>query len=283
MESNRIAGMSAGRRDCHNPVDGPRAEGGIDMAQKTWGPFNGRHLTVIVVALILGAVALPGAVWAVDTFSNVAIQDPVTGVKAGVNRSQALLVGDAAGALTVDGKVSHAPPTQVVNSATYIGIGKSVMFGPTTATLALDRLALMNTSANWSYNNTSFYLMLYVVQGATATDCYNASNPGNRVTLQSDPGTNVEQQFPTPLVFKPQSSTAKYCVMLSMSSVSGTNPASYYLVWGRWTGYVVPGTSTGPGAGAAPPAVSDAGEPLAPIPSSASAANQPEYLPPLSA
>src|SRR4051794_8894691 len=181
------------------------------MGQKTWGPFNGRQLTVIVVALIIGVVALPGAVWAVDTFSNVAIQDPVTGVKASVNKSKSVLVGDASGPLTVDGKVSPVPPGQVLNSGVYIGPGKSIMFGPTTATLAINRLALMNTSANWGYSNTSFYMTVSVVQGATASDCSNAFGSGLKVNVQADPGTNIEQQFATPLVFKPQSSTANYC------------------------------------------------------------------------
>src|SRR3954449_2470234 len=255
----------------------------MEMAQKTWGPFTGRQLTVIIVALIVGVVALPSAVWAVDTFSNVAIEDPVSGVKASVNSSKALLVGDASGALTVDGKVAPAPPAQVLNGGSYVGTGKSLMFGPTTATIALDRLALMNTSSNWNYSNTSFYVVVTVVQGATATDCYNAFSSGNKVNVQTDPGTNIEQLFPTPLVFKAQSSTAKYCVMINVNSVSGTAPSSYYLVWAQLSGYVVSGTYSGPGTAAAPTAASDTGGPVAAAPSSASAANQSEYLPPVSA
>src|SRR4051812_2176426 len=220
------------------------------MAQRTWGPFNGRRLTGIAAGLIIGVVAIPGAVCAVDTFSNAAVQDPVTGVKASVNKSRGVLVGDAPGPLTVDGKVSPAPPGQVLNTGVYIGPGKSVMFGPTTATLAINRLALMNTSANWGYSNTSFYVTVSVVQGATASDCYNAFGSGLKINVQADPGTNIEQQFATPLVFKPQSSTANYCVAINMSPVSGTSPSSYYLVWAQLTGYVVSGTYTGPGAAA---------------------------------
>src|SRR3954447_17392498 len=134
------------------------------MVQKTWGPFNGRHLTVIIVALIAGVVALPGAVWAVDTFSNVAVQDPVSGVKASVNKSHELMVGDSSGALTVDGKISHTPPAQVLNSGAYTFQGRTVLLGPTTATLAIDRFGVMNTSANWN-TSASFYVYLETVQG----------------------------------------------------------------------------------------------------------------------
>src|SRR5947208_7709311 len=79
--------------------------------QKTWGPFTGRQLTAIVITLIVGVVMLPGAVWAVDTFSNVAIEDPVSGAKASVDATHHVLVGDGSGALTVDGTVYALPPT----------------------------------------------------------------------------------------------------------------------------------------------------------------------------
>jgi hypothetical protein len=45
-------------------------------------------------------------VWAVDTFSNVAIEDPVSGVKAGVDPTNRLKVGDGAGPMTIDGSVT---------------------------------------------------------------------------------------------------------------------------------------------------------------------------------
>jgi hypothetical protein len=72
---------------------------------KTWGPFTGRQLTIIIVALVFGVVMIPGAVWAVDTYSNVAIQDPVSGAKAKVASTGALNVGDGSGPLTVNGTV----------------------------------------------------------------------------------------------------------------------------------------------------------------------------------
>lgn len=50
---------------------------------RRWGPFSGGQLTTMIVASII-ALALPGGAWAVDTFTNVAVQDPSTGVKAAV-------------------------------------------------------------------------------------------------------------------------------------------------------------------------------------------------------
>jgi hypothetical protein len=80
---------------------------------KTWGPFSGRQLTTIIVALII-VIGVPGTVWAVDTFSNVAIEDPVTGVKAGVDSSKRLKVGDGSGAMTVDGTTTDTTPANLI-------------------------------------------------------------------------------------------------------------------------------------------------------------------------
>jgi hypothetical protein len=88
--------------------------------RKTWGPFSGRQLTTMVVSLIL-VLGIPGTVWAVDTFSNVAIEDPVTGVKASVDSSKRLKVGDGSGAMTIDGTTtSHeAAANTLFRSATF--------------------------------------------------------------------------------------------------------------------------------------------------------------------
>jgi hypothetical protein len=53
------------------------------------------------VALVIGAVLVPSTVYAVDAFSNVVVQDPVTGNEAKV-KNGALRIGDGSGALTVD-------------------------------------------------------------------------------------------------------------------------------------------------------------------------------------
>jgi len=62
------------------------------MPQKSFGPFSGAQLTAIVVAVL--AFLLPTTLWAVDAFTNVAIQDPVSGNKAAVDSSRKLSVYD---------------------------------------------------------------------------------------------------------------------------------------------------------------------------------------------
>jgi hypothetical protein len=64
------------------------------MPRKSLGPFSGRQLTLIAVTLIL-AIAVPGSVFAIDTFSNVAIEDPASGVKASVDGQHRLKTNDS--------------------------------------------------------------------------------------------------------------------------------------------------------------------------------------------
>ena len=45
------------------------------MDTNRWGPFTGRQLTTMVVALIVAAVFVPTGVWAVKTASSVKIED----------------------------------------------------------------------------------------------------------------------------------------------------------------------------------------------------------------
>jgi hypothetical protein len=80
--------------------------------------------------VVLGAVLLPSTVWAVDTFSNVAIEDPVSGVKAHVAANNRLLVGDGSGSLTVDGNVKAADQTAVLTDDS-IANSASEQFTPT--------------------------------------------------------------------------------------------------------------------------------------------------------
>ena len=71
-------------------VVGVAEKGGI--VKKTWGPFTGRQLTVMFCALMAAFVLVPSTVYAVDAFSNVAIQDPTSGDKAKVTPANALKV-----------------------------------------------------------------------------------------------------------------------------------------------------------------------------------------------
>jgi hypothetical protein len=60
------------------------------MKGKTWGPFTGTQLTMMFIALML--VMAPGTLWAVAAYTNVAIQDPVTGKKSYVDKGRRLWV-----------------------------------------------------------------------------------------------------------------------------------------------------------------------------------------------
>jgi hypothetical protein len=73
---------------------------------KTFGPFTGRQLTTIIVALIIGVVALPASAWALS-FTNVAITDP-----AGVNRAKV----STGGALSTSGTATPATPANLVRT-----------------------------------------------------------------------------------------------------------------------------------------------------------------------
>ena len=59
---------------------------------KTWGPFTGNQLTILLVAAI--AAFVPGTLMAVDAYTRVAIQDPISGVKSTVDAGRRLLVFD---------------------------------------------------------------------------------------------------------------------------------------------------------------------------------------------
>jgi hypothetical protein len=73
------------------------------MPTKTWGPFNGRQLSTIIVALVIGVVMVPAGAWAAVTFKSVAVTDP-----AGVNQAKV----DAAGSL----QAADAPATKFVSA-----------------------------------------------------------------------------------------------------------------------------------------------------------------------
>lgn len=63
------------------------------MERKLWGLFSGAQLTIMFTALI--AVLLPGTLWAVNAYSNVAIENPNNGQKALIDNFRRLAVTDA--------------------------------------------------------------------------------------------------------------------------------------------------------------------------------------------
>src|SRR5690349_3719284 len=76
-------------------------------ALKTWGPFTGQQLTVMIsVAIVM--VLFPVGAWAV-TGSNVFVTDATAGTHAKVDSTGHVLVGDGTGPLSVDGTVQGRP------------------------------------------------------------------------------------------------------------------------------------------------------------------------------
>jgi|SoiMethySBSTD1v2_1073268.scaffolds.fasta_scaffold138027_2 hypothetical protein len=65
------------------------------MEKRTWGPFTGTHLTILLTAAILAII--PTALWSVDAFNNVAIQDPISGKKVAVDVARRMFVYDQVG------------------------------------------------------------------------------------------------------------------------------------------------------------------------------------------
>jgi hypothetical protein len=91
-----------------------------------WGPFTGRHLTIMFVAVVLGGVVVPATAWARVTFSNVAITDAK-----GVNRAKV----DASGNLhtkangTVIASDVNTPGRSVFNATLFVHFSNQSPFG----------------------------------------------------------------------------------------------------------------------------------------------------------
>jgi hypothetical protein len=154
--------------------------------KKHWGPFNGRQLTTIIVALIIGIVVIPAGAWAAVSFTNVAITDPGGVNRAKVDAGGSVHVGDGTGPLSVDGTVT-ARPTSLsalvhgANSATSASSCVPVLTAPAGK-------ALIVTVAHVDiYDNPTpgfgNYVALYVGSGPT--------NCADLVTIVNTPGVQT--------------------------------------------------------------------------------------------
>jgi hypothetical protein len=86
------------------------------MPAENLGPFTGRQLTTIIIALIAGAVLIPTGASAVTALTHVDIQDKVTRTPAGVTPTGNLKVAEAApGAFFQNGSTGL--------SGTYTSVG----------------------------------------------------------------------------------------------------------------------------------------------------------------
>jgi hypothetical protein len=116
--------------------------------ERTLGPFTGRQLTTIVVALCATVVLLPAAAWGVAKAKEVVIRDGTNAASRATVSGGKLGVGDGAGALTVDGKTRSAAldPTDLYTEAQF-SLGSCLEFRPPPGS------ALVITSVSESSSN----------------------------------------------------------------------------------------------------------------------------------
>lgn len=127
------------------------------MSRKTWGPFTGSQLTVILTAALL-SLAVPGGLWAAAKvqYSFVSLYDAKSKQAARLGAGGALevtngvgplavnggvTVSDGNGPLTVDGSVTEAAPANVVSFFGFAsGSCTKVVEAPATSGLIVKRV-----------------------------------------------------------------------------------------------------------------------------------------------
>jgi hypothetical protein len=206
------------------------------MEAKRWGPFTGRQLTTIIVAVILGAIAVPITANATSTGDDVVITDPtanpeqyakVTGGKlqVGDNHLKTDILGNLRVAASYGNVTARAAqPGDAVNSS-VIPIGTVV----TTIASAPSDKAVVITSIHFSFLTGS----------AGTLDVWRSTGNCNASTLDSVAkltGTDVGVvvlPFEPGLVLQPNTS------LCALKSNSG------FTVWVDSNGYAVPASELG--------------------------------------
>lgn len=177
------------------------------MPTKTWGPFTGRQLTTIIVASIL-VVGVPGTAWAIDTFSNVAIEDPVSGVKATVDSTHALLTA-----------AKPKPPTSpfFLGGQHFSDTSPVTVVGPTSSFINVTSVSAAMRGRATDSSESNVQLVAAAVS-STATDC---SSPISVKTLWESGKITAsgpaEATFPAPLEFRPPTGE-KACLQVEIPS-----------------------------------------------------------------
>ena len=154
---------------------------------------------------------------------------------------------DATGHLLVGATLAGTPTVrtgvqpQPLNIAYFVGTGVNVLTNPTTATLAVSRLAFENTGANAGYSNTNFFYQLVQLTPMTKGDSCAQGAIGSAISMDRGAvGSNVQDNYDTPLVFKPIGGKP-YCLGVLVHSET-TDPTAYYLPFAQLTGFVSSGT-----------------------------------------
>jgi hypothetical protein len=184
-------------------------------SKRMWRPFSGGQLTIIIVTFMVGVMMVPGTVWAVGAFTKVAVQDPISGVKASVDATHHLAV---AGKVTGTVHAIAASPTLPFSFSEDISSSSlSRLVGPVTT--AINLTAISVAPKDGQTGNGDFFL--YVdSQASSEANCTNSIT----FTLYHVPGVQSSpvfvQSFPTPLVIPRPASGQKTCLYGYM----GTTP-----------------------------------------------------------
>jgi hypothetical protein len=216
---------------------------------RSWGPLSGRQLTTVIIAVCTTVVVAPGAVWAVDTFSNVAVEDPVTGTKASVDATRHLVVGDGSGALTVDGTAVQTLPSTAKSPfrgeaflSDFNSVGFQADTDPSNATVALTHLVVStraDSAAPWE-------AFLYLSEGATRAECVsNMFNFGFWARIgarAAAPGTSSVDDLTTPIMLKPLHTGKSWCIVTGASPKSGASGAGGVVL--DYSGFLLSGSFT---------------------------------------
>jgi hypothetical protein len=172
-------------------------------SRRRWGPFSGGQLTVMIVALIAGVVMVPSTVWAVDTFSNVAVEDPVTGVKASVDSTHHLTVAGTVHALAASPTLPFSFSEDITSAALTRVVGPTVNPINLTAISVAPRAGQTGTG--------DFYLYVGSQPSAQASCTQSISYTLYHVpAVQSSPV--FVESFPTPLVIARPAAGNRTCV-----------------------------------------------------------------------
>jgi hypothetical protein len=146
-----------------------------------WRTRQGRRIETAMIAVAVCAVVAPGTVYAVDTFTNVAIQDPTSGKKAVVNGDSRLNVDALSSNVTLHYKIT--------------GTGKQ---SQSLAPVGLDRLLITSiVISNGGLSREVFDFNIYL------GNCFGASGLCDLFTHRFTVGSNVTVpvEFPTGLVW----------------------------------------------------------------------------------
>ncbi len=180
--------------------------------------FTANHLTAIIIAAIFATV--PGTLWAVDAFTNVAIQDPFSGHKARVDNTRFLRVYDSVNS-------SDKTPWEFVRLAgipVNLSLGCQVWVTPP----AGKALILTSVVVN-SYKNPTPGLGEFVrVNMASSADC--SANPSTVFTVNPGGIETQDYQF-DPGIVVPAGQSLR---VSAGGSVRGELYGSGYLVPAGW-------------------------------------------------